>query len=95
MAKEVKKVKIFDDYEVEFNEQLLDDFDFVTDLNSAINSNDLSTLVTMTMALVGGDATWKEVRRRITEEYGYLSNKAVEEVLSRISAQIPKAGAGA
>ena len=53
-----KKIELYEGYEVEFDEALADDFDFIQDLSTAIKTNDLAELVSLYFALVGGDKTY-------------------------------------
>lgn len=87
-----KKVELWEGHEVEVNMQLLDDFDFTSDLSVALNEGDQSTLVTMYMALIGGQEAYTEVREHIEKEYGYFSQKALLKILDKINEVIPKSG---
>lgn len=87
-----KKIELFDGYEVEFNDVLADDFDFIQDLSTAIKTNDLAELVTLYFALVGGDKTYNEVRDHIIKTERHFSFDAVREVMKRIDNALPKAG---
>lgn len=68
-----KTVELWKGYEVEINEQLLDDFDYQQELAEAQRTNDLPTFISMFFAVVGGAKTYNDVREHITEEKGYLS----------------------
>ena len=87
-----KKIELWDGYEVEVNERLLDDFDFQQDLAEAQRKNNLPEFVTMIFAVVGGDKVYDEVRKHITEEKGYLSTESVLEIVGKIGEVFPKAG---
>lgn len=87
-----KKVELWEGYEVEVNEQLLDDFDFQQDLAEAQRTNDLPTFVSMIFAVVGGDKIYNNVREHITEEKGYFSTDSVLEIVGKIGEVFPKAG---
>lgn len=89
---EIKKVELFDGFEAEVNEQLMDDFDFMSDLSEAIRSNNVSELVAMYMAVVGGEETYEKVREHIIKENGYFSQKAFTEVTKKIDNLFPKSG---
>lgn len=87
-----KTIELWDGFSVEVNEQLLDDFDFIADLNEATRNDDISTMVSMYMALIGGDETYKAVREHITKEQGYFSQKALLDIMGKINDVFPKAG---
>ena len=92
MANENKKIELWDGYEVEVNEQLLDDFNFAQDLAVAQKDGDLPEFVSMLFAIVGGEDTYKAVEKHITEEKGYFSQKALLEIVEKIGDVLPKAG---
>lgn len=92
MTKENKTVELWDGFEVPVDKQLLDDMDFASDLSSALNQNNMEDLVTMYMALVGGEETYEKVRTHIEEEHGYFSQKAFLEIIDKINAVFPKSG---
>jgi hypothetical protein len=91
-AAEPKNIELWEGFEVAVNMQLLDDFDFTVDLQAALNSNDVGTLMTMYMALVGGDVTYEKVRSHIEEENGYLSQTELLKIMDKINAVFPKSG---
>lgn len=90
--KEQRKIELFEGFEVNVNEQLLDDFDFMADLSTAINTNNVGDLVEIYMALVGGEETYEKVREHIIEENGYFSQEAFTVITKKIDALFPKAG---
>lgn len=87
-----KKIELWEGYEVEFNEDLADDFDFVTDLATAEKNNDLAELISMYFALIGGEEVYQKVREHIVEETGHFSSKSLAEILVKISNAFPKVG---
>lgn len=87
-----KKIELWDGYEVELNEQLLDDFDFQQDLAEAQRTNNLPAFITMIFAVVGGNDTYEDVRSHVTKEKGYFSTEAVLEIVEKIGDAFPKAG---
>lgn len=87
-----KKVELWEGYEVEINEQLLDDFNYVQDLAEAERTNDLPTFISMIFAVAGGEKVYKDVEKHITEEKGYFSQKSLLEVVNKIGDAFPKAG---
>nr|DAJ18970.1 MAG TPA: hypothetical protein [Siphoviridae sp. ctRJB2] len=93
MASEPKKtVELWDGYTVDVNMQLMDDFDFISELSEAHRTGNLSELVSMYMAVIGGQETYDEIRTHIEEEYGYLSQKALLEIMEKVDGCFPKAG---
>lgn len=89
---ETKKIELWEGYEVEFNEQLLDDFDFVSDLNEARLNNDLATVISMYFATIGGQEVYNKVREHITAEKGYFSQSELSKIMEKVTAFFPKAG---
>lgn len=89
---ETKKIELWDGYEVEFNEQLLDDFDYIADLDKARRENDVATIISMYFALIGGQEVYDNVREHITKEKGYFSQKELTAILEKITGFFPKAG---
>lgn len=87
-----KKIELWEGYEVEFNEELADDFDFVTDLATAERNSDLAELISMYFALVGGEEVFQKVREHIITETGRFSSKVLAEILVKISDAFPKVG---
>lgn len=87
-----KTVELWKGYEVEINEQLLDDFDYQQELAEAQRTNDLPTFISMFFAVVGGDKTYNDVREHITEEKGYFSTDSMLEIVTKIGEAFPKAG---
>lgn len=92
VSDEKQFIDLWDGYEVELNTRLLDDFDFTSDLSKARQDQDLSTLATMYMALVGGDKTYQDVREHIEKEKGYFSQDAFINIIERINDKLPKSG---
>lgn len=87
-----KKITLWEGKEVDINEQLMDDFDFITDLSRARQNNDLAEIIAMSFALIGGEETYNTFRDHVIEEEGYFSQKKLIEVLNQISDAFPKAG---
>lgn len=87
-----KKIKLWEGEEVEVNEQLMDDFDFISDLSRARQNNDIAEIIAMSFALIGGEKTYEMFRNHVIEEEGYFSQKKLIEVLNQISDAFPKAG---
>lgn len=87
-----KKIELWEGYEVEVNEQILNDFDYVTDLNKAEKENDLAEMITLYFAVIGGDKVYKATREHIIKEKGYFATDALLEIINKINDQFPKAG---
>ena len=87
-----KQVELWKGYEVEVNEQLLDDFNFTRDLSEAQRTNNLPEFISMLFALVGGEETYNKVEKHITEEKGYFSQEALLDIIGKIGDELPKAG---
>lgn len=93
MASEPKKtIELWDGYTVDVNMQLMDDFDFISDLSEAHRTGNISELVTMYMALIGGDKVYDDIRAHIEKEYGYFSQEALLEIIAKVDECFPKAG---
>jgi hypothetical protein len=87
-----KKIELWDGYEVEFNENIANDFDFAQDLSTAVKNNDLAEIVTLYFALIGGEKTYNDFREHIIEEKGYFDIQAVQELMGKVDANLPKVG---
>jgi len=87
-----KKLELWEGYEVDVNEQLLDDFNFSQDLAEAQRTGDLPTFVSMIFAIVGGEKVYRDTEKHITEEKGYFSQEALLEIVETIGSVFPKAG---
>lgn len=92
LAKSTNKIELWPEYEVEVNEQLLDDFNFIRDLNEAQRTNNLADFVSMLFMIVGGQKVYDEVEAYITKEEGYFSQKRLLEIVEKIGKALPKAG---
>ena len=87
-----KIIELWEGYEVELNEQLLDDFNFAQDLAEAQKTNDLPEFISMIFALVGGEKVYKDVEKHITDEKGYFSQESLLAIVEKIGDAFPKAG---
>ena len=87
-----KKIELWEGYEVEVNESLLDDFDFVDDFNNAIKENDMSTIMSMYFALVGGEDVYQDARAYLIEKYGHVSIQGLSDITAKLVNLFPKAG---
>lgn len=87
-----KTIELWDGYEVEVNERLFDDTDFLSDFSKATHDNDIEEIMAMLFAVVGGQDVYDAARERIEKEYGYFSIKALREITDKIEGCFPKAG---
>lgn len=87
-----KKIELWNGFEVEVNERLLDDFNFTMDLAEAQKNNDLPEFISMIFAIVGGEETYDKTEKHITEEKGYFSQEELLKIVEKIGAVLPKAG---
>ena len=87
-----KTIELWDGYAVNVNEQLLDDFDFISDLNKATKSENYAELIALYFAIVGGEQVFNDTRAHITEEKGYFSQAEVMQIVNKINDALPKAG---
>ena len=87
-----RKIELWEGYEVEVNEQILNDFDYISDLNKAAKDNDLSELISLYFAVIGGEEVFDTVREHIIEKEGYFSTDSLMSIVDKINDQFPKAG---
>lgn len=87
-----KKIELWDGYEVKVNDQLIDDFDFITDLAKAQKERDIATLMQMYFAVIGGENVYKDVRKHIEKEKGYFSQSELFKIINKVDSTFPKAG---
>ena len=87
-----KKIKLWEGYEAEVNEKILNDFDYVTDLNTAEKNNDLAEMISLYFAAIGGEKVFEATRKHIIKEKGYFATDALLEIINKINDQFPKAG---
>ena len=92
MSTNNKKIELWEGYEVEANEQILNDFDYITDLNQAEKDNDLANMISLYFAAVGGEKVYNDTRKHIIKEHGYFATDALLDVINKINDQFPKAG---
>ena len=87
-----KTLELWEGYEVELDEQLLDDFNFAQDLAEAQRSGNLPEFISMLFALVGGEKVYRDVEKHITEEKGYFSQESLLAIVEKIGDAFPKVG---
>ena len=92
MPNKNKKIELWEGYEVEVDGQILNDFDYISDLNKAEKDNDLAELITLYFAVIGGEKTFEATREHIIEEKGYFATDVLLEIIDKINGQFPKAG---
>lgn len=92
MSNNKKTIELWEGYEVELNEDLMDDFDYLTDLNNAVKEQEFAEITSMYFALVGGDKTYNDAREYLIEKYGRVSVKGLGEITQKIADKFPKAG---
>ena len=95
LVKSTNKIELWPGYEVEVNEQLLDDFNFICDFNEAQRTNNLADVASMLFMIVGGQKVYDEVEAHITEEKGYFSQSRLLKVVEKIGEALPKVGSAA
>lgn len=94
--RENKTVELWEGKEVEITRpELVNDFDFITDLQKAQKEKDLATLVNMYFALIGGEEVFQETREHIIAKKGIFDINELNVILERISALFPKASSPA
>lgn len=87
-----KKIELWEGYEVEFNENIANDFDFARDLSTAIKNNDLAEITTLYFALIGGEEVFNDFRERVIAEKGFFDINEVRDLFKKVDASLPKAG---
>lgn len=87
-----KTIELWDRYTVTVNTKLLDDFDFISDLPEAQRTGNISELVTMYIAVIGGNKVYDDIGAHIEAEHGYFSQKAPLEITAKVDDCFPKAG---
>lgn len=86
------KIELWAGYEAEVNEEILNDFDYITDLNKAEKENNLAELISLYFAAIGGEKVYQKTREHIIKEKGYFATDALLEIINKINDQFPKAG---
>jgi len=89
---ENKTIELYDGYEVEVNEQLFDDADFLSDFSKAARENDIEGVMAMLFAVVGGQEVYDKTREHIEKKCGYFSMQELRKVTDRIENCFPKVG---
>ena len=92
MSTSNKKIELWEGYEVEVNEQILNDFDYITDLSKAEKDNNLAEMVSLYFAAIGGEEVYEATRAHIIKEKGYFATDELLAIINKINGQFPKAG---
>ena len=92
MSNTKKIIELWEGYEAEVDEDLMDDFDYLAELNDAIKEQDFAGVTSMYFALVGGDKTYEAAREYLIKKYGRVSVKGLGEITQKIADTFPKAG---
>ncbi len=92
MADKQTKIELWRGYEVAVNTDLMDDFDFVADLDKARRNEDISEIMTLYFALVGGEKTYEDAKAYLIHETGHFSIKGLSDMIDKIDSCFPKAG---
>lgn len=87
-----KKIELWAGYEVEFNENIANDFDFAQDLSKAVKNNDLAEITALYFALIGGEKVYNDFRDHVIEEKGFFDINAVKDLFAKVDESLPKAG---
>lgn len=90
--KENKTIELWEGYEVEVDLDLVDDFDFICDLDKARREEDIAELITLYFALVGGEKVYEDVKKHLIKETGRFSVTGLREIIDKIDSVFPKAG---
>ena len=92
MSDNKKTIELWEGYIVELDEDLMDDFDYISDLKAAFDSENLPEIMSMQFAVVGGDKVYEDAREYLIKEYGRVSLKGLQEITKKIDDALPKAG---
>lgn len=90
---EIKTVELWPGKVVEIaNAQLVNDYDYIVELNRAKNNQDIETIFNMEFALLkDGEKVFDEVRQHVIEETGIFDINRLLEIVGKISDSLPKA----
>ena len=86
----MKEIEVIPGLKVKLNEQLMDDVDFVSDLQKAIASNNYAESIEIYFAVIGGKEVYDKVRAYIEKEHGYFSQKELMKVIEKVNELFPK-----
>lgn len=88
--KEVKYITLWEGKKVEVTkENLLKDFDYIKDVQTAAKNNDLE-LISLLFVLIGGEETFNEVRDHIVEEKGIFDIDELGKITRQLLDLFPK-----
>lgn len=90
---ETKTVELWEGKVVELeNAQLVNDYDYISDLMEAKNNGDMKTIINMEFALLkDSEKVFEEVREHIIEERGIFDINELLKMVEKISDALPKA----
>lgn len=71
--------------------ELLNDFDFICDVQKAQKDNDVAECIRLYFVLVGGDEVYNEVRQYLIKKTGIFDVNGLLEIAEKIGALFPKA----
>lgn len=87
-----KTIELWDGYEVEVDEQLFKDTEFLFDLEDVKKEGDFRGMIMMMFAVVGGEGTYNDTKQYITNKCGYFSVDELNAIVNKIAECFPKAG---
>ena len=87
-----KRVELWEGYWVDANLQLLDDWDFLQDITEAERLQNLPEYISLIFSIVGGEKIYRDVRKHIEAEKGYVSQESLLDIVSKIGSVFPKVG---
>lgn len=92
MDKQNPTVELWDGYSVSVDTRLIKDVDFLAELNEAFHNNDFKTIISMYMALVGGQDTYDKIRAHLLETTGEFNIDDLTNITEKIDTVLPKGG---
>ena len=85
-------VELYEGYKEKVNTDLFNDFEFVSELFKAQKESDIASLVSLTIALVGGQPTYEKIKAYSIKKYGRVDMEFLFGVVSKIGSALPKGG---
>ena len=86
------EVELYEGYKEKVNTDLFNDFEFISELSQAQRDGDIANLVSLTIALVGGQPTYEKIKAYSIKKYGRVDMKFLSDVVTRIAGALPKGG---
>lgn len=87
-----KTIELWEGYEVEVDEGLLKDADYIFDLEEAVKEGSTREVITMLFALVGGEEVYDAAHNYIVNKCGKFDIDEIGKISEKISDCLPKAG---